>query len=90
MKNLLCLLFTIFILQGCATVKTAQINTGMNKDQVIETWGQPRSIQTAKNSAQRNNFTEKWYYYKQKDGKTKLPEKSIIFEDGKVSYAFIY
>ncbi|MBU0469468.1 MAG: outer membrane protein assembly factor BamE [Candidatus Omnitrophica bacterium] len=90
MRNFLILFFAIFVLQGCATTKTAKIDTGMSKAQVIDTWGQPRSIQTAKNSAQRDNFTEKWYYYKQKDGKAKLPEKCVILEDGKAAYSFVF
>lgn len=90
MKNIIFLFFAIFVLQGCSTVKTAKINTGMDKTQVINTWGEPRSIQTAKNSAQRDAITEKWYYYNQKDGNTKLPEKCVIFKNGKASHSFIF
>lgn len=90
MRNLFFLFFAVFFLQGCSTIKTAQITTGMDKAQVINTWGEPRSIQTAKNSAQRDAITEKWYYYNQKVGKTKLPEKCVIFKDGKTAYSFIF
>jgi outer membrane protein assembly factor BamE (lipoprotein component of BamABCDE complex) len=93
MKNYIILVLAIFLFSGCATSKTACISNldkGLTKAQVLDRWGQPHAIQTVQNSAQKNTYTEKWYYLEQDLDFAKLPERSVIFEDGKTAHSFVY
>jgi len=90
MKKLLYLIIAIALLSGCASAKKdIQVKKGMSKRQVEFLWGNPREVINSKNSCCMQKSEEEWYYfnaYRQR----KAPDKSVIFEDGRVEYVFVW